>query len=375
MAIHDLTPRLRTRLGRLERWVGLFVALALVLLAAGFFGYLHRAAKRKGWFTPKVRYFTFVETASGLREGDAVKMMGFDIGRITVVKPMPPDPYFSEHGYNVYIEFEVTAPNDGYVWTDSRVRVGAADFLGSRFIEVAKGGASGSTNVQATYRWERGKVTGVWDDKAGEYVRVTKETKPYWLLADEAPALMSRLGDVVGLVEASLPGFFALTNRLEAFLTNATALAADLDQVAGEARPLVAGLAPVASNLVVITMHLKRPDGSLGEWLMPSNLNRQVERTLAGAEAAVAGANTNLAAVAFQLTEALESLATLTSNLNAQVQANTNILSELSRAVVHTDELVQGLQRHWFLRSAFKAPKTNAPPRKPVQTKGAGTLR
>jgi hypothetical protein len=50
----------------------------------------------------------------------------------------------------------------------------------------------------------------------------------------------------------------------------------------------------------------------------------------------------------------LENLANVTSNLNAQVQANTNILSNVSEAVVHSDELVQGLKRHWLLRSAFK---------------------
>ena len=46
-----------------------------------------------------------------------------------------------------------------------------------------------------------------------------------------------------------------------------------------------------------------------------------------------------------------------------QVQMNTNILSEISRAVTDTDDLVQGLKRHWLLRSAFKTPRTNPPPK------------
>jgi hypothetical protein len=58
----------------------------------------------------------------------------------------------------------------------------------------------------------------------------------------------------------------------------------------------------------------------------------------------------------------LENLANLTSNLNAQVQANTNMLGELSRLIVNADDMVQGLKRHWLLRSAFKTKKTNAPP-------------
>jgi hypothetical protein len=57
----------------------------------------------------------------------------------------------------------------------------------------------------------------------------------------------------------------------------------------------------------------------------------------------------------------LDNVAAITSNLNLQVQANSNILSSISQMVVHADQLMQGLQRHWFLRSAFRT-KTNRPP-------------
>ena len=54
----------------------------------------------------------------------------------------------------------------------------------------------------------------------------------------------------------------------------------------------------------------------------------------------------------------MNSLADITSNLNSQVQANTNILTSISRTIVDADNFVQGLKQHWFLRSAFK--KENA---------------
>ena len=62
------------------------------------------------------------------------------------------------------------------------------------------------------------------------------------------------------------------------------------------------------------------------------------------------------------LGRSLDNLANLTSNLNSQVQVNTNVLSEMSAAIVHADDLVQGLKRHWLLRSAFKPGKTNSIP-------------
>ena len=44
---------------------------------------------------------------------------------------------------------------------------------------------------------------------------------------------------------------------------------------------------------------------------------------------------------------------------------NTNILGEISRAIVNADSFVQGLKRHWLLRSAFRTKDTNAPPAAP----------
>ena len=78
MPLHDLTPQLRTRLSRLERLVGLFVALAVLLMVAGLAYYIHQRAERRGWFVRKMPYFTFVRSAAGLKVGDKVKLMGFD---------------------------------------------------------------------------------------------------------------------------------------------------------------------------------------------------------------------------------------------------------------------------------------------------------
>ena len=64
--------------------------------------------------------------------------------------------------------------------------------------------------------------------------------------------------------------------------------------------------------------------------------------------------DTNLNQLFENLALSLDNLAGITSNLNAQVQSNTNMLGSISQAVVDTDDLVQGLKRHWLLRSAFK---------------------
>jgi ABC-type transporter Mla subunit MlaD len=420
MALQDLTPQLRTRLSRMERAVGWFVALAIGLLLFGFAYYLYSTAQRKGWFKTKAPYFTFTDRATGLKVGDPVRLMGFDVGQITRIDAQPADDF----RYNVYLEFEIQSPYYGYLWTEgSRAKVTTADFLGKRQLEVTKGIGGYPTYVFNPLRtvtpaqarllpnlsqWAFGQeihhsdsidlvarpleplseakldelqrmgvasftvldrretrklMTGMWHDKESRYVPYVRGTS-YWLLSDESPAVTERLERLVAQVEKALPGVLALTNQLGAVLSNTASLTAHLDEIAQSARPAV-------SNLAVLTAELDRP-GALGEWLLPTHLNRQLgftldqaSNTLGQAGTTLASANTNLSVLAANLNRSLDNLAEITRSLNQQVQGSTNMLPAISEAVTHADELIQGLKRHWLLRSAFRTPATNAPPAQP----------
>ena len=414
MALQDLTPQLRTRLSRMERAVGWFVFIAVLLLAFGFVYYVYTTAERKGWFLTKARYFTFVDTASGLKVGDPVMLMGFDAGTITAIKPMPGDQFT----YNVYVEFELKSPNYGYIWSEgSRAKVATADLLGKRVLEVTKGSggyptytffpllvvnlsqvknlpnatnyllgeeiydatgtnllakplqplvdlpdlsASGYTNVIAlNSNAPQKKMTGIWRPKLARYAEF--DTKGYYLLADESPAVTEQIQRMVTEVEQALPNIFNLTNSLALVLSNSANLTSNLNSVALSAQPVV-------SNLARATEHLDQP-GSLGEWLLPTNLNSQLSGTVSNANLAVVAANTNLASVLQNVNRSLNNLADISSNLNTQVAANSNMLSSISSTVTHADEFVQGLKRWWLFRHLFKnetKPQPKATPVHPV---------
>lgn len=373
MALQDLTPQLRTRLSRMERAVGWFVMLATALLVFGFGYYIYKTAERKGWFTPKFHYQTSLNDASGLAVGAPVTLMGFQAGEITEIIPNEPDAY-----YGVTIKFTVLKPHYGYIWDDSRVSI-SSDLLGHRSLQITKG-VSGIPTIeedtnkapQAMLRWKVArearkevlkKVTEANPEiaqtnrnkfnwlvreeflnmaQANSNTFYTNLDDVYWIAPDESPALTERLQKVVDEVETALPGIFNLTNQLASTLTSATTLTSNLNTVAVGAQPAV-------SNLTILTAQLNRP-GALGDWLLPTNVNQKLDSVMGNADAAVANLNTNLA----NLNLSLLHLADLTSNLNQQVQVNTNILSNVSKAVVDTDDLVQGLKHHWLLRSAFK---------------------
>src|SRR3954469_10227118 len=164
MPTQDLTPQLRTRLSRLEKVVGWFVTVATLLLLAGLGFYVHNLAVRKGWFRLKAPYFTYLHTAAGIKEGDPVKLLGSDAGKITKVTPEKPESH-----ENIYVEFVLYEPHFGYVWNDSWVLVKSANFLGARFLEVSKGGTRATNDLHATYKTEGRNIVGVFSRESGTF--------------------------------------------------------------------------------------------------------------------------------------------------------------------------------------------------------------
>lgn len=357
MGVQDLTPQLRTRLSRVERVVGVFVSLATLLLLAGFAYYVYHTGLRKGWWTFKARYHTFVESGAGLGVGGDVRLLGFNVGKITKVEALSAeDIIYGDYG-NVYIEFYVLDPYQGYIWSDSYVEVMAGDFLGGRYLQIAPGGASLATNKEAPLHASYKLVDGdpqVYDDKKGQYVAYDAESKGYTLLSRESPAVTEQLQIVASQVQAAIPGILDLTNRLNLVLSNVASLTS-------EAQAMLVNARPALSNLNVITDNLRDPQGSLGEWILPTNLNSQLlvtlssaNETLTNATRMIANTDTNVTVLTTNITDTLVNLANITSNLNQQVQANTNLVKNLSDMITNADDMVQGLKRHWLLRSAFK---------------------
>ena len=365
MAAQDLSPQLRTRLSRLEKLVGWFVTVAAVLLLAGLVYYLWALAERKGWRKNKAPYHTYLESAGGIKEGDKVRLMGRDAGEITIIKPMPPD-----YGDNIYVEFVVFGDNIGYIWDDSVVNVRSSGLFG-RYLELSKGGTRVTNNVFATYREKGGKLSEVFSRDTQSFTNWTRHSKPFWMPSIEPPEIGTQIDEMVAMLKISLTNILQLTNALARTLNNAAEATESANELLRDARPLV-------RNITTITENLKDPRGTLGEWLLPIAMNYQitalltnanstvsnVNGTVLNANTAVTNVNTNLVVMFAEITRMLENLSGLTGNLKAQVDRNQNIVSSVSKLIVDTDEMVQGLQRHWLLRSAFKEKEKSQRPKK-----------
>ena len=406
MALQDLTPQLRTRLSRMERAVGWFVFLAAALLLFGFGYYVYHTAERKGWFVIKAKFFTYVQSSAGLNAGDPVYMMGFPVGQITSVHPMPPG-----DRHNVRVEFEVRDNYFRYIWTGgSYVKINAAGFLNQRQLEVTRGTNGPAICVTQpgfiktipeleqlitteTNRWQlyqdvldensnvvfgaytmltqsnlerlaqlnlesnsvcvydnqikARRVVAAWHRRTHRYENFAPCSEDVGLHAMESPPVSDQLQAMVLQVQQALPAVLALTNKLAAILDNAANATSNLNTTIVEAQP-------VMTNLAIVSAQLREP-GGLGVWALGTNGNLQLQGALTNANALLADTDTHLTTILVQL-------AGITSNLNVQVQANTNMLGVISKTVGDADDFVQGLKHHWLLRSAFKKENTNAPP-------------
>lgn len=410
MALQDLTPQLRTRLSRMERAVGWFVFVATALLLFGFGYYIYHTAERKGWFVIKAKFHTYVQSSAGLNVGDPVLMMGFQVGQITLIHAMPP-----RNQYNVRVEFEILDPYFRYLWTGgSYLKVNTADFLGKRQLEVTRGtngyalvvtqpvfvktidelkqlvsaepgqwqlsqdvfGADSnlvfgtyttldesnlqvlaglnlaSNSVYAYNNQEKDKhsIVASWSGRLHRYKIFTPGDDTAWIRAAESPPVSDQLQAMILQVQQALPNVLALTNKIAAVLDHTADATSNLNVV-------LSGAQPVITNFALVSAQLREPGGPV-VWALGTNGNEQLQGALTGANALLASTDTNLTAVLLQLAD-------ITSNLNAQVQANTNMLSTISKTVGDADDFVQGLKHHWLLRSAFKKENkgaTNAPP-------------
>lgn len=311
-----------------ERWAGIFVLGALLLLVAGFAYYLYHTAERKGWLVPRCPYYTFVQSADGLAVGDPVKMMGFDIGAITTIEAQPPGAY-----YNVFVGVEVKRPYYGYIWSDSKIKVANVGLLG-RQLEITKG-VTGAPTVRDKHNKPDEILLGT------NFVALAAAPKGVFLLPDESASVTERAEKLLATAEAALPDILALTNRLNLVLDNANVLVTNGAVAAGNANALI-------TNATLLVTEL-RP--------AVSNLTARLDHTLEAVD-------TNLVTLAGNLNATLMNLASLTGNLNSQVASNDQILTGISTLVRDTDELVQGLKKHWLLRGAFSGSKTNMPPTK-----------
>ncbi len=200
----------------------------------------------------------------------------------------------------------------------------------------------------------RNRIVASWHDRQHKYINFTPEKDSAWLQSVEPVGVGDRLAQVVTQVQQALPGFFALTNQLARILDNTANLTSNLNATVVDVRPAM-------TNIVQLTALLHQP-GGVGTMALGTNGPAQLAEALEKVNLLLASSNTNLDALVEALLPTLEHVSEITSNLSVQVHNSPTLLPGMAKTITDTDDMIQGLKRHWLLRSAFKkkAGETNS---------------
>lgn len=207
----------------------------------------------------------------------------------------------------------------------------------------------------------RNRIVGSWHEFTHQYSAFTPDKESAYLPVLEPIGVGDRLGQVVAEVQQALPNFLALTNQLTRILNNTADTTSNLNAT-------IVSVRPAMTNLVAITSLLKEP-GGIGELALGQNgpgrivtVLTNISTTLTNVNALLVNTDTNLNNTFAGVLETLDHVADITSNLDSQVGANGNMLTGIDKTIRDSDDFIQGLKRHWLLRSAFKqkpVPATN----------------
>lgn len=385
MALNDLTPQLRTRMSRVEWYVGLFLGVTALLMIVVFVAFLRRTAEARGWFVVEVPYFTYLPDASGLKPGSPVMMMGFEVGRVTEVTAIDLQERLAwdhhvTNQFNVFARFVIRADGKsqfpGYVNSDARVKLGGlpVDLLGGAFLEVTQGSTNGVMTFSHTANGEPGvlmskfAIASAGEERTNKFLRYepVKSSGGYYLRLDPgenlmtaAQRVMSRVDHIAGTVDQELPGLLAeLQSTLEIVRGALPGFTNQVGQVLETARSTLPGL---TNNLDVVLLNVRDLTAQLRDtWPMLTN---NLDVTLATTRQLASN-------VSYSLPTLTSNVNVTLTNLNVVLMRDTNVTANVSMLVSNVNQV---MTRHWLFRSAFKPEGgMEARPRRGAGAEGSG---
>ena len=125
----------RKQLTWTELRVGLFVLVALFVLAVGIF-----YVTAPGFIGPKYRLRTYLPEVSGLAGGAPVRIDGVEVGNVESIRLVPRTPgQVTEKNRNIEVVMRVDRRYQNYILTDSTVSLVTEGLLGNRYVNITRG--------------------------------------------------------------------------------------------------------------------------------------------------------------------------------------------------------------------------------------------
>jgi phospholipid/cholesterol/gamma-HCH transport system substrate-binding protein len=125
----------RKQLTWTELRVGLFVLVALLVIAVGIF-----YVTGTGFLGPKYRLRTYLPEVAGVTNGAPVRLDGVDIGNVESIRIVPHSPgHVPEKSRNIELLMRLDKRFQSDILTDSTAKLVTEGLLGNRYVNITRG--------------------------------------------------------------------------------------------------------------------------------------------------------------------------------------------------------------------------------------------
>jgi phospholipid/cholesterol/gamma-HCH transport system substrate-binding protein len=121
---------MKLKFNQFERVAGIFVIIAV----AGSVFLTGIAAIKKGWFTPKIEFYTTIQSADSIHSGTPVTMSGLRIGEVESIELIS--------GNEIRVHFFVFENYGPQIKSDSKVEISRPFIIGEKALEITVGTSS-----------------------------------------------------------------------------------------------------------------------------------------------------------------------------------------------------------------------------------------
>ncbi|MBI5874598.1 MAG: MCE family protein [Deltaproteobacteria bacterium] len=307
---HDKIEQKDPRFKNLEKKVGIFVSLVVIVILALFFF----MAKERGIFTKKYSLFFIVDSGSGFIEGMPVKLSGFKIGKLKSMS------LTSEA--RVKVVLEINKEYQKWIRQGSVARMMKEGVIGEAVVDVSVGPSSGQM-IEDGKELPNEKVMGIEE-------MLVKEVKP---VLQEIKETISYINNPEGDIKRSLANIKKLSEGLLNTKNN-------LDEVLKEAKVTVKEATSAFSKL-----------DNIGEKAMPviDKLN------------VVAGdaekASKKIPEVVDKVDKVMDDVKEFSNVLSKKSHGVKNMLEDTEDMLNDTKDIIKGAKDTWPISSMVSPPK------------------
>jgi len=347
--------RMHFRIKHFDRYVGIFVILALVFV----FVTLVFTARGQKWFEKRYHYTVLFQKVHGLKAGTAVTISGMEVGAVKSLRINPEN--------KVELTLEVLRTYKDYIRKDSQATI-VSGLLGGKTVEVTVGSPNEpplAEGVPIASR-EPKELTDILKE-----IDVKAPLKKLDEALENIKSITEKLSSPRGELFTLLKNMEILTTQLKEGRGNVGAILQD-KKMHREINAAVESLRRSASHIEETTQNASKFSRDLPRLMVEvDRAMQEVPRIVEDVKKAAADLSLAMGevqkaasdgpAITENVKDITQDVKVITGHVKKSSPEIPGLVATTQESVEEAERLIQGLQNHWLLRGSMEQPRGGAP--------------